>query len=313
MLSKFTSPIFIAALIIIFLVIIIFILSYFECNTFKISKYQVSNTKNSDTASIIFISDFHNKTYKDNYKKLLDEIFNLNPDYIILGGDFIDFSKFNMTFKIVNYDNTIEFIKELAKRRDYIKNTDNCRLKQIFFTFGNHELRLKDAISNEKFENAYNKLIRVLNDNDVVIIDDRTISISDGISLSGLSLYTGYYYNKLSLKKNNERIEKEVLDKYFESLDRDKFNIISFHKPDYFKDLLNYGFDLVISGHNHGGLVRLPKIGAIISPDFYLFPKYDYGKYDFDDETLIISSGIGEHFIKLRINNLPEICYICIK
>ena len=109
MLYKINLPIFIILVIVFFLIIIIFTLSYFECNTFKISKYSIKNTKNSDKTSFIFISDFHNKVYSDNYQKLLNEIIDLNPHYIILGGDFIDFSKFNKTFKLVN--NTVTFIK----------------------------------------------------------------------------------------------------------------------------------------------------------------------------------------------------------
>ena len=313
MLSKFNSPIFIILVIALFLIFIIFTLSHFECNTFKISKYSITNFKNSDKTSFVFISDFHNKTYSDNYQKLLNEIFKLNPHYIILGGDFIDFSKSNRTFKIVNYDNTIKFIKELTRFSSGFKDKENYNFKKILFTFGNHELRLKNANNDEKFIKAYENFINILKENNVEIIDDKTIDFTSGISFSGLSLYDGYYYNKLTFKKNYKNIEKDVLDQYFIDLDKSRFNIVSFHKPDYFKDLLDYGFDLVLSGHNHGGLVRLPGIGAIVSPDLDLFPKYDYGKYDFDGKTLIVSSGLGEHFIKLRLNNLPEVCYISIE
>ena len=200
----------------------------------------------------------------------------------------------------------------MAKFSSSFINNENYNLKKILFTFGNHELRLESAAANEKFKIAYEKFINVLNENNVEIIDNKTIDFSNGISFSGLSLYNGYYYNKLSFNKIFEHIEKSVLDEYFANLDNSRFNIVSFHKQDYFKDLLEYGFDLVLSGHNHGGLVRLPGLGAIVSPDLDILPKYDYGKYDFGNKTLVVSSGLGEHFAKLRINNLPEICYITI-
>ena len=313
MLLKISSPIFIILIFTFFLIIIIFILSHFECNSFKISKYTINNLKNSDKLSLIFISDFHNKNYGDNYQKLLNEIFKLNPHYIILGGDFIDFSKFNRTFKIINYGSAILFIQELVRFSDKFKNKENYNFKKIFFTFGNHELRLKDASDDEKFKKAYEHFINVLNENNIEIIDNKSVCLSSGISFSGLSLYNGYYYNKLSHKENYEHIEKGVLDDSFENVDRSHFNIVSFHKPDYFKDLFDYGFDLVLSGHNHGGIVRLPGIGSVFSPDFDLFPKYDYGRYDFDNKTLIVSSGLGEHFIKFRLNNMPEVCFISIE
>ena len=85
---------------------------------------------------------------------------------------------------------------------------------------------------------------------------------------------------------------------------------MAFHKPDYAEDLIDYGYDLVLSGHYHGGLINIPFIGAVISPDFKLFPKYSIGNYKYKDSNVIVSAGLGEHFLKIRVNNTPEIVVI---
>ena len=113
------SPIIIIMLILLFTIIIIFIRSYIECKTYKIDKISIKNSKNDKRIRLIFIPDFHNTSFDDDYEKIISDIKNLNPDYIILGGDFIDYSAFNSTFGKVRYKNTIKFIEKLSRSFDY--------------------------------------------------------------------------------------------------------------------------------------------------------------------------------------------------
>ena len=70
------------------------------------------------------------------------------------------------------------------------------------------------------------------------------------------------------------------------------------------------GADLVLAGHNHGGMIRLPLFGGVISPRFHLFPKFDRGKYVKNATTMILSGGLGTHSIPLRVNNVPELLLV---
>lgn len=301
------SPILIICILIISLLIIIFLISFYECKNYEICNLTINNHKNSFRTKIVFLSDFHNKLYPNDNKSLIDDILNLNPDYIVLGGDFINYSAVNSLSERVKYKNTLKFFNDLSEEVKDKANDSNFNLKKMYFSYGNHELRLIDNISNEKLNDVYNEFRDSLIENGIELIDNNIAILNDGITLSGLSLYKGYYYNIFKTETNHEHIDRVILDKYFKNLDRDSFNIIAFHKPDYADDLINYGFDLVLSGHNHGGLIKLPFVGSIISPDFRLFTKYSSGLYKIGDKNVIVSDGIGEHFIRIRVNNRPKI------
>lgn len=304
MLLIYVSQIFIFVIILISIILILLIISYFECNSFKFKKYVIKNNKNADNFNIIFITDFHNKNYKNKNKIIINKIFSENPDIIVLGGDFINFSKKMMKNNEVGINNTIEFIKIICQ-----KNSFNCESCKIFFALGNHELRLKKC-KNPKLENKYLEFIRFLLNNNIQILEDGINKLNDNFTLSTLNLYDGYYNKVFNHDKNFKTIDKIIFDKYFKSLNNKNYNIAVFHKPDYAIDFINYGFDLVLSGHYHGGLIRLPFLGVLFSPDIKPFPKYGYGLYKILDKYIIVSSGLGEHFINLRINNYPEICLI---
>lgn len=288
------------------LCIIIFIISVIECKHYVIKTFDVTNGKNSDKIKLVFLSDFHDKKYKNYNKKLIDDIINLNPNYILLGGDFLDFSVIQDLKNTVNYKNTFKFLDVLAA-----KAKENKNIKGIYFGFGNHELRLKSRADKMELVAIYNELIEKLKRNNIMLLDNNTLNLSNGIKVSGLSLFKGYYGK--FFKKKEKHVSKEVLDKYFKDIDDSSFNIMLFHKPDYSEDLVDYGYDLILSGHNHGGLICLPFFGSIISPDLRLFPKYSKGMYQYNNKNILVSSGIGEHFIKIRVNNRPEICVINIK
>ena len=89
-------------------------------------------------------------------------------------------------------------------------------------------------------------------------------------------------------------------------------NILLAHHPRYADTYFSWGADLILSGHVHGGVMRLGK-KAVISPDIQLFPKYGYGKIRRVDQTMIVSGGIGEHTIPFRFFNPRELVLIEIK
>ena len=92
--------------------------------------------------------------------------------------------------------------------------------------------------------------------------------------------------------------------------DQDRFQILLAHHPKYFAAYAGWGSDLTLSGHLHGGIMRLPRIGGVISPDPELFPRYDYGLYKETDSRMIVSAGLGTHTINLRINNPAELVIV---
>ena len=88
------------------------------------------------------------------------------------------------------------------------------------------------------------------------------------------------------------------------------YHILLAHNPVYFKQYAAWGADLTLSGHLHGGIIRLPLIGGVITPQAKLFPRYSAGKYEIGEKWMIVSRGLGTHTIPIRFNNKPELSVI---
>ena len=88
------------------------------------------------------------------------------------------------------------------------------------------------------------------------------------------------------------------------------FNILLSHRPELFNDYAASGMDLVLSGHAHGGQVRLPFIGGLVAPDQGMFPEYTEGLYKDGDTSMVVNRGLGNSIIPLRIFNRPEVVEI---
>ena len=87
----------------------------------------------------------------------------------------------------------------------------------------------------------------------------------------------------------------------------DKYTILLAHRPELFELYGEIGVDLVLSGHAHGGQIRLPGIGGVIAPQQGLFPQYDSGAYENGHTIMVVSRGVGNSLFPLRYNNPPEI------
>ena len=100
----------------------------------------------------------------------------------------------------------------------------------------------------------------------------------------------------------------------------DLFNVLLFHRANLLDLFSDSGFDLILSGHMHGGQFRIPGIGGVVSPksnftqkDRIIFPKYFGGEYSLGNTKIIVSRGIGNPTILPRVFNRPEICSITLK
>jgi predicted MPP superfamily phosphohydrolase len=113
-------------------------------------------------------------------------------------------------------------------------------------------------------------------------------------------------------KFNRYVFEVRQMEEVFGSCDdtTDSFQILLAHNPVYFEQYASWGADLTLSGHLHGGIIRLPFIGGVITPQAKLFPRYSAGKYEIGEKKIIVSRGLGTHTIPIRFNNKPELSVI---
>ena len=128
-------------------------------------------------------------------------------------------------------------------------------------------------LTNQQRKDIYNTLRKY----NVVVLDNEIKSLEK--SGETINLYGMWYNPKYYIREDFEltHMEKLLTDA------KDGFNILLTHNPDDFEVYAAWGADLTFSGHVHGGMVRLPFIGGLISPNRTLFPKYDAGIYEYND------------------------------
>ena len=284
---------------IIFIFIGIFILMYlyikYNVNTLEVTKYVVENKKvpkEFDGYNIVQISDLHSKLFGENNKKLIQKIKSLNPDIVVVTGDLIDGEN-------NNYNVALDFMKEISK------------LYRVYYIIGNHEQKSLIKKYKDEYKDYFNKLHQI----DFVNLDNNKVEIVKGdsnINLYGLTVpYSCYKY--LFDNQETTSIDIDFLEEKLGKVDREQFNILLAHTPFYFDEYEKWGADLTLCGHVHGGIVRLPLVGGLLSPDRKFFPKYDLGEYIKNKSTMIVSKGLGGSNVLIRVNCKPEIVNIKLK
>lgn len=262
-----------------------------------VKKYQLYSPKlpmSFDGFRFIFISDLHGKIYGRNNEKLIGLIDKAKPDYIFTGGDMVIGGE-NKKYKEgycqaskKSVDIAIDLLSKLSGKYT------------IIHAFGNHEEKLHPVLLDE-YKAALGSLNIRLLDNDIYSI---TSENKESIDIYGLTLGREFYPKFKRKKLNIEDITNKIGAK------SDNYSILMAHSPIYFDTYKEWGAELTLSGHLHGGIMRLPFVGGVIGPDFFIFPKYSGGLYKEKGKNMIVSCGAGSHTINLRIFNPPELTLV---
>ncbi len=176
-----------------------------------------------------------------------------------------------------NVDRAVQFVDEIVK------------ICPVYYVTGNHEYWL------DTYE--YEKLMDGLASAGVVILDNQVVEISRGdakFRLVGLD-------------------DKSLADGTLEALlsDEKELTVVLAHEPQYLARYAGTGVDFVLSGHAHGGQFRLPFVGGIVAPDQGFLPEYTAGEYYMNGTEMIVSRGLGNSVIPVRLFNYPEI--VCVE
>ncbi len=281
------------------LALALLIINFIELNQYVVRTAAIKNSKIKDAKKICFISDLHNFKVSE---KFYEDIKKQSPDVILLGGDIIT-AKPGREQK-----NAYEFIEKVSG------------IAPVFMALGNHEYRAK--IYPDVYADMYPELEKFLENNKVSILSNSSIYFEDAnIKVSACEI-DRFFYKRF--------VVQNMADDYIESLigriDDKAYNILLAHNPDYFKKYSAYGSDLILSGHVHGGLIRLPFIGGVAHPGVRFFPKYSGGPYNekgkqlrykknYADDSkgiirLIVSAGVGFHTLPLRLFNPGELIFV---
>lgn len=271
------------------LIIILLTYSIIDTNHLVISNYEYANSslpKEFDGFKILQISDFHNKEFpqfpfvtpvledKTDAKynlDMLNKIDTISPDIIVITGDLIDSRHFKEEV-------ATDLIKELVK--DY----------PVYYVTGNHEVYR--GISDEIKETMEELGVTSLKNQTVAVVKN-----GSQINLCGINDFTEF-------GNTTEYIDN------LSALRGEGFNILLSHRPELMNIYADIQFDLVFSGHAHGGQIKIPFIGGLIAPNQGFLPEYTQGMYTEDITTLVVSRGIGNSLFPLRFLNPPELVVV---
>lgn len=261
-----------------------------EIKTYEIQTKKLK--KGERTLRIVMLSDLHDRLWGKGQKQLLDAIDMLSGDLILCAGDML------IGREQAEMENAVTLFEGLSKRR-----------LPVIASNGNHESRMRQQIGTYGRQYQYyaarlRKLgIRIL-ENEIY----RTEFGSMRLCIYGYELPLRYYR-----KFRRFPYDTSDLCSRFGTPKKDAFHILLAHNPVYFDTYAEWGADLTLSGHLHGGIIRIPGIGGLITPQAKLFPKYDRGLFEKDGKYMAVSAGLGEHTIPIRICNPPQLVLVEIK
>ena len=140
------------------------------------------------------------------------------------------------------------------------------------------------------------------------LVNEKVYLPEFNMDIYGMEIDLDYYKKFQSIS-----MEGDYPDRLLGMPDQTRATVLIAHNPDYFPAYAGWGADLVVSGHIHGGLMRLPVLGGAISPSFKLFPHFDGGQFWEGCSTMILSRGLGAHTLPIRIFNPGELVLIELK
>lgn len=248
---------------------------FWQNNTLQTSYYTYSCKdipSSFDGYCIVQISDLHNKNFGKQPDRLIEEIQVLAPDMIVVTGDIVDSNH-------TNIETAIAFLEAAVK------------IAPCYYITGNHELWLEVEVRND--------LMRRISKTGTIILDNEVLEITtkdEKIKLVGL---------------DDGSLLGDTLHDLTKDIEQKEFVLLLAHEPQNMMFYSKENVDLILSGHAHGGQFRLPGIGGLVAPDQGILPKYTEGLHEENGVSMIISRGLGNSIIPIRLFNRPEI--VCIE
>ncbi|MGL4662827.1 MAG: hypothetical protein ACRCV7_04015, partial [Culicoidibacterales bacterium] len=145
------------------------------------------------------------------------------------------------------------------------------------------------------------------------VLNDAKVDLTSQVRLIGVEDVSKVFTYKQS-DRAREIMENKIVDVGGRMVDKDKYNILLYHRPHYIEAFQKGGYNLVLTGHVHGGQWQDPTHSiAAIGPDQGLFPKYFKGKHTFDQMTMINSRGLDYTSTLPRFYNAREIVIVTLK
>lgn len=225
---------------------------------------------------IAHVSDLHNAVFGRENEKLLSLIRAAEPDIIAITGDLID-------SRHTDIDSALAFVEAAAE------------IAPVYYVTGNHESRLDFDAIEPRLIAAGARVLR----NEAEYIEHG----GERIRLAGID-------DPSFIRTGGTAEERAAAELEQLGDGGGTFTVLLAHRPELVEVYAEYGAGLVLSGHAHGGQVRLPLLGGLYAPGQGLLPEYDSGLYSLGETQMVVSRGLGNSVAPLRVNNRPELVIV---
>lgn len=266
----------------------LYLRSEYEKEQLSVERTVLKSQKIRKDRTLVFLSDLHEHRFGDGNERLLAAVDETAPDLVLVGGDMI-FSKSR-----ASTDAALELMEKLAGKYP------------VFCGNGNHENRL--LWEPQVYGSAYEDYVGSLKRFGVKMLENRTERYGEDLAVTGIDLEPGVYR-----KFRPERLTEEEIEQKAGKASRERFQILLCHSPLYFSECRGWGADLTLSGHYHGGTIRLPYLGGVMTPQYQFFLPYCAGEFTEGERHMIVSRGLGTHSINIRLNNKPQLVVVDLK
>lgn len=261
-------------ILILFVLLIVFLFAGLF-NRLTVTKYTIQNDKIETDIKIVLLTDLHSCSYGESQNQLIEAIDKQSPDLILLSGDILD--------DVLPDDNVMKLLDGIADRYP------------CYYVTGNHEFWSGRVKEQKEMFHSYG--VEVLEgDSRSILLNGQTISIC-GVDDPAIG---------------KESFERQ-LDAVIGTVNEEQYTILLSHRPELFMDYAKGDFDLVLSGHAHGGQWRLPLIlpNGLYAPAQGFFPEYTKGVHTYNNTKMVVSRGLSKESTRIpRFFNPPEIVVI---
>lgn len=296
--------------------------SEYEKKHFVTDRYEIESPKLPEdvTFRYVFLSDLHDNVYGRDNEPLVEAIRAFRPDAVLIGGDMmVCKGKGDLTVTVALLEKLTSFVP-------------------VYYANGNHEERMNRE--RDVYGDLYDRFLAELKRLGVHYLSDRSEDINPWIRVTGCNLREKYYKHhftvpKLPIEEISERVgtvaddaglhrrrkshfsvrteETSAWTKETGRTGHETYEILLFHSPLFFETCRKWGADLTFCGHFHGGTIRIPGLGGLMTPQYQFFLPWCAGRFDADGKTMIVSRGLGTHSINLRLNDRPEVVCVILR
>ena len=263
----------------------------------RVTEYRLNSCIKGHSIRIVNLSDLHSATFGEGNSRLIEKVADESPDIICMTGDSV--SSTDTDFSVAT--DLVGALKSIAP---------------VYVSLGNHETDLPESELNRFISEVESAGGTVLEKEYVdVVINGNDVRIG---GTSGYALWMEFWEDSYGKKYIDYWDDDSFSEQRFllDFQDTDAYKILLLHRPEsptlFWADKGWYDVDLVLSGHTHGGHIRLPFIGGLYAPEEGWFPKYEYGHFNKNGVDVIISAGLGNSEGLPRFNNIPEIVSVTI-